>query len=192
MLFPTLPQPWLANIMRADFPGLCSWTEALSASVFGPEVTLEDAFLKGPIPSPEELKIIASKGILPWQPPTNLGVAGVSGAFLSSALEALPIVGELRRNTRTRLHSGESEPSSSLQTPLLVIGGVIAGLGLLAGYAFHTGLISLSSQERAEDKVKREFGLDSMGEAGAALGLYAEQMDAQVRIEDAAASGIPP
>jgi len=182
MLLPELPQPWLSKIMRSKFPDLCSWTEALSASVFGPEVTLDDAFLsRSSLRAEKEQR--DGKAILPWKAPDNGGVIGVSGVFLSGIADSIPVVGQLRRNTRMRQHGGkppQDEQSSSWQT-LTLVGSLIAGVGLIVGYAFHSGLISLSSMEEAEEE--RRNGLGSLGEAGAALSMYADHMDAQARVD---------
>jgi sorting and assembly machinery component 37 len=190
MLLPDLPQPWLSKIMRNKFPNLCSWTEALSASVFGPEVTLGDAF---PTPSNRSEKTPSEKAILPWKAPDDGGVIGVGGVFLSGVADAIPILGQLRRNTRMRQHGGktpEDEQSSSWQT-LTLVSGLIASVGLMVGYAFHSGLISLSANEEAEEEMNKATGLGSFGEAGAALMMYADQMDTQVRIDRAAEAGPP-
>jgi sorting and assembly machinery component 37 len=44
---------------------------------------------------------------------------------------------------------------------------------------FHQGLISFGEGEETKKEVSG--GLDALGEAGAALGFYASQMDEQVR-----------
>lgn len=76
MLMPELPQPWLANTMRQKFPTLCNWTEGLSASVFGPETTLEDAFPRALGDSVEDVreKRLRAQKILPWKAPEKGGV----------------------------------------------------------------------------------------------------------------------
>jgi sorting and assembly machinery component 37 len=181
MLVPELPQPWLANTMRKKFPGLSNWTEALIASVFGPETTLEDAFSAKLGDSVEDVrqKRMRNRGILPWKTPDNGGVISVSGTFLASVADSIPVVGQLRRNTRMRQHGGktpEEEQSRSWQT-ITSVGGLIASIGLMIGYAFHAGFISLPL---AEEKREEIAGLDAFGEAGAALGLYAEQIQTPV------------
>jgi len=186
MLLPDLPQPWLSKTMKAKFPELCAWTEALSESVFGPDTTLEDAFLAVPKDGSERKKSI--RRILPWKAPDNGGLLGVGGVFVSGMVDSIPIIGQLRRNMRMRQHGGktyEEEQSSSWQT-LSLVGGLIAGVGLLAGYAFQSGLVSLTTTEAEKEK---PAGLGAFGEAGAALGIYADQMDAEVRLERPVATG---
>jgi sorting and assembly machinery component 37 len=175
MLLPELPQSWLADAMRKDFPALCGWTEALSTSVFGPETTISDAFPRILGDSPEDLKEkrTREKGILPWTAPSNGGVIGVGSTFLASVADSIPVVGQLRRNTRMRQHGGKTqeEESSSWQT-LTTIGSFVAGVGIMIGYALHSGLITLPSAETEQ----KSGGLRDFGEAGAALGLYSSQM----------------
>jgi len=180
MLLPELPQPWLSKAMKAKFPELCAWTEALSESVFGPETTLEDAFLATPEEGSEMNP--PSRRILPWKAPDNGGLLGVGGVFVSGMVDTIPIIGQLRRNMRMRQHGGktyEEDQSSSWQT-LSLVGGLIAGVGLLAGCAFQSGLVSLTTTEAEK---RKPAGLGGLGEAGAALGVYADQMDAQVRLD---------
>ncbi|KAH8600979.1 Tom37 C-terminal domain-containing protein [Bisporella sp. PMI_857] len=184
MLLPDLPQPWLSKTMRGKFPDLCSWTEVLCDSVFGPQATLDDAFLA----KPEEASGVKTKGILPWRVPDNGGTLGVGGAFLSGVADTLPVVGQWRRNGRaTQLNrkSAVEEQSSAWQVVGLV-GGLIAGIGLAAGYAVQSGLISLSTTEAESES---RAGLEAFGEAGAVLGAFANQMDSQVRLEKDRESG---
>jgi sorting and assembly machinery component 37 len=46
---------------------------------------------------------------------------------------------------------------------------------------FHQGLISFGEGEESKESVSDNGGLGAFGEAGAALGFYASQMDEQVR-----------
>jgi sorting and assembly machinery component 37 len=184
MLVPDLPQPWLAQTLRKKFPVLCAWTEELKKTVFGPDVTVHDAFLTklGDSELDLRLKRLRGRGHLPWKAPDSGGVVGVGGVFLNGVADRIPVVGQLRRNTRMRQHGGQTTEdgveSSSFQY-LTVVASVIAGLGAVAGYMFHQGLISFGEGE--ETKEKGNGGLGAFGEAGAALGFYANQMDEQVK-----------
>jgi sorting and assembly machinery component 37 len=198
MLRPELPQPWLANTMRSRFSGLCSWTEALGASVFGPETTLADAFpakLGGSVEDVRE-KRLRGRGLLPWRAPDNGGATGVGSTFLANAADSIPVVGQLRRNTRMRQSGGKTpdeEQTSSWQA-LTAIGSLVAGVGIAVGYALHSGLISFPLGGETRDE--RRNGLAAFGEAGEALGLYAQRMQAPPRSEatfhdNITAEGVP-
>lgn len=189
MLIPELPQPWLAQCARKKFPSLCSWTEELRKSVYGPEVTVHDAFLTklGDSELDLRLKRLRGKGHLPWKAPDNGGAVGIGNVFLSGVADGIPVVGQLRRNTRMRQHGGltteDGVDSSSFQY-LTLIAGVVTGLGAVAGYMFNQGLISFGEdggKGEEEKEQRRGEGLGAFGEAGAALGFYASQMDEQVR-----------
>ncbi|KAG9241775.1 Tom37 C-terminal domain-containing protein [Calycina marina] len=186
MLLPELPKPWLSKTMKSKFPELCAWTEALSGSVFGPKTTLEDAFLAT---ADEERHDRAPKRrTLPWKEPDNGGVVGVGAVFASGLVDSIPIVGQLRRSRKMRQHGGktyEEEQSPSWQT-LTLVGGLVAGVGLLAGYIFQSE--SLSQTTSGAEKNKSD-GLGEFGEAGAALGIYAEHLDASARIDRPATMG---
>jgi sorting and assembly machinery component 37 len=178
MLIPSLPQPWLAKTMRKKFPDLCAWTEEMIDHVFGGPVEAGDALLLngGNSTSAEQ------KGYLPWTAPRNGGAVGVGSVFLSSLADSIPVVGQLRRNTRMRQHGGKTlddELQGSSWQSIAAIGSIIAGLGLAVGYMFQQGLITLPSGEEAEKE--RNANLDAFGDAGAALSVFANQMDAEAQ-----------
>lgn len=178
MLIPELPQPWLEKTMRKKFPDLCAWTEETIENVFGGPVEAEEALLRngGDSTSAER------KGCLPWAVPKNSGAIGVGSVFLSSIADSIPVVGQLRRNTRMRQHGGKTlddELQSSSWQSIAAIGSIVAGLGLAVGYMFQQGLISLPP---AEGPVKgRNASLDAFGDAGAALSVFANQMDIEAQ-----------
>jgi len=178
MLIPELPQAWLSKTMRKKFPELCTWTEENRNSVFGGPVELGDAFL----PNGGNSAIATRTGYLPWTAPKNGGAVGVGKVFLSSIADSIPVVGQLRRNTRMRQHGGKTlddELQSSSWQTITVVGSIIAGLGLAVGYMFQQGIIALPSAE--EPETQRKAGLDAFGDAGAALSVYANQMDAETQ-----------
>jgi sorting and assembly machinery component 37 len=174
MLIPELPQPWLSNTMRTKFPALCTWTGGIRETVFGKDVSLYDACLLAPEDSRE-------KTHLPWKAPENRSASAVGSAFVTSMADSIPILGQLRRNTRMRQHGGKTpdeDTQDSYWSYLYAIGGLIAGLGVVGGYLFHEGLISFPSGEEEEKR-----GLESFGEAGQALSFLADQMDVQAERE---------
>lgn len=185
MLIPELPQPWLSKTMRTHFQGLCAWTQDLREEVLGPPVTVDDAFLKdhGDSSTGRE-KRQRRTSFLPWEAPHNGGVIGIGGAYLSSLADSIPLVGQYKRSTLELQHS-ENAPEDEhgpARHALTVATGLLAGIGLLVGYMFHQGFISLGNEEPER---QRGNGLDAFGEAGAALSVYANQMDAQVQRQKA-------
>lgn len=173
MLVPELPQPWLAKVMRSKFPALCSWTTQTMDSVFGGSVDVGDALLTAGAD-----KNSAQKAHLPWAQPKNGGALGSGKVFLSSMADSIPVVGQLRRNTRMRQHGGKTlddELQGSSWQSLAVVGSLIASLGLVAGYMFQQGFISLPYA--AEPEKERRPGFDAFGDAGAVLSVYANQLD---------------
>ncbi|RDL31127.1 Uncharacterized protein BP5553_09916 [Venustampulla echinocandica] len=186
ILVPDLPQPWLAQTMRSNFPDLAAWTEELGESIFGGPVDVSDALLsKGKADTKPIRTSEKGKGSLPWAAPYNGGIIGVGRVFLSSIGDSIPIVGQLRRNTRMRQHGGktpgdELQTSSSWQT-LTTVGSVISAVGLVLGYMFHQGVISLPSSEESEKQGSNTADLNAFGDAGAALSIYANRMDAETQ-----------
>ncbi|TVY44220.1 Metaxin-like protein [Lachnellula occidentalis] len=178
MLIPSLPQPWLARTMRKKFPVLCAWTEDMIDNVFGGPVKAEDALR----PAGGDSASAERKGYLPWTAPNNGGAIGTGSVFLSSIADSIPVVGQLRRNTRMRLHGGKTlndELHSSSWQGVAAISSIVAGLGLAVGYMFQQGLIPLPSGE--EPAKERNASLDTFGDAGAALSVFATQLDAEAQ-----------
>jgi len=187
MLVPDLPQPWLSSTLLKKFPSLAKWAEGLSKEVFGPENTIHDAFLTklGDSELDVRLKRLRGRGHLPWVKPENGGAIGVGGTFLGGLVDGIPVLGQLRRNVRMRAHGGQTTEdgveSSSFQY-LTVIAGLVAGLAGVAGYLFTQGMIGFGDETKVgETRGNGTGGLGAFGEAGAALGVYASQMDEQVR-----------
>lgn len=181
MLVPELPQPWLAKTMRRKFPDLCTWTKELREEVLGLDVDIHDALPRSGKDVAE--KRSRGKGHLPWKVPVNGGVVGVGSMFLSNIADSIPVVGQLRRNTRMRQHGGktpEEEQSPSWQA-LTVLSSILTGAGLVAGYMFHQDFISFPSSEEPEKEKRGGAGLGAFGEAGDMLSMYANQMDYQVQ-----------
>jgi len=169
MLVPELPQDWLSKTMRRKFPDLCTWTKELRKEVFGQEVWLQDAYGKLP----------KEKSHLPWKTPVNTGVVGIGVMFFSSIADSIPILGQLRRNTRVQPHGGKTpkEAQGSEWQTFTVLSSILAGVGLVAGYMFHQGIISFPGSEEPD---KGKAGLGAFGEMGDMLSMYASQMDQQV------------
>jgi len=181
MLVPDLPQPWLSKILRTNFSRLCVWTEELKAKIFGPAVTVEDALLRshGSNAGVDGEKAEQSS-FLPWAAPQDRDVVGIGHAYLASLANSIPVVGEYRRNIREEQLSQKKtneEPSPTLNIAT-ISGSVLASVGLLIGYMFHQGIISLG---RGEPERQGNNSLDAFGEAGAALSIYADRMDAEIQ-----------
>lgn len=177
MLMPELPQPWLARAMKAKYSKLCRWTEEMGTKVFGGDVRVEDAF------PTESLEREKKKG-LPWRAPSNRDVLTVGGVFLSGIADSVPVVGQLRRNTRMRQHGGktpEDDTQSLAWQRLVTVGSAIAGAGILVGYLFQQGILSLPSYEADEKRDNRTFG--DFGEAGDLLSDYANQMSYEAQLQ---------
>jgi sorting and assembly machinery component 37 len=180
MLVPELPQPWLAQTMRRRFPDICSWVEDLSSQIFGGPVDADDAFLTT---RDEFTPLKGGKSSLPWVAPSNGGMVGVGSVFLSSIADSIPLVGQLRRNTRMRQHGGKthkSELESSSWQSISTIGSLVAGLGMGIGYLFYQGLISLPAGESNRYE-NTGSGYNDFGDAGEILGIYSNKVDVETQ-----------
>ncbi|EPE27673.1 hypothetical protein GLAREA_04464 [Glarea lozoyensis ATCC 20868] len=184
MLVPELPQPWLARAMRRKYPDLCTWVENLSNLVFGGPVDADDAFLTT---RDEFTPSKGGKSSLPWVAPHNGGMVGVGSVFLSSIADSIPVVGQLRRNTRMRQHGGKthaSELESSSWRSISTVSGLVASVGLLIGYMFQQGFITLPAGD-SEGYQNTTSGFTDFGDAGEILGIYPVRVDTEIQRQDA-------
>lgn len=147
-LVPSLPYPWFADAMKEKAPLLAEYVQQLRQRCFG-TVDISDAF--------EKAGSGFSRSSLPWQAPERPSVGRVGMTLLDNLCEATPILNQIRTNRR--LKQAVVSPESHLdpeQKRMVVeiaevrrrelytsIVTVTAGLGAMAGYMFHTGIISL-------------------------------------------------
>lgn len=147
-LVPSLPYPWLADAMKAKTPLLAEYTQQLRQRCFG-TVDVTDAF--------EEAESRLSRSSLPWQKPERPSVGRIGMTLFDNLCDATPILKEIRGNQR--LKQAATSPESHLdpeQRRMVAklaevrrrelytsIVTVTAGLGAMAGYMFHIGLIRL-------------------------------------------------
>lgn len=183
MLYPNLPQPWLAKTMRKKFPDLVEWVEELKNEVLGGAVNVDDAMLTK---SANANAVQQKKMHLPWQAPESRGILNVGGVFLANLADSMPIVGQRRKDNRMRRYSGEEtgkDTGSQLWRYVATVGGLVAAVGLVTGYALHQGLMQLPENwpGKKDDESEKTQGLSDLGEAGQALFAFADQMDSSVQ-----------
>lgn len=147
-LVPSLPYPWLADAMKDKTPLLAEYTQQLRQRCFG-TVDVTDAF--------QEAGSSFSRSSLPWQAPERPSVGKVGMTLFDNFCDATPVLKEIRANRR--LKQAATSPGSHLdpeQKQMVAklaevrrrelytsIVSVTAGLGAMAGYMFHIGLIRL-------------------------------------------------
>jgi len=190
-LFPELPQPWLADIMRAKFGRLCAYVHNRRGTFFGGPVSVEDALSVGDDSAGkdeaevERTKRVKDKGALPWMTPERGGLITIGSLLLDNILDSIPLVDQLRASNRLARAAEDSDMTDQEKEQIRAIASarrrelfsqiitVGAGISAFVGYLFYTGIVSLPSDE-AEMSEKR--GLADMGEAGAMLAM-ANYMD---------------
>lgn len=182
MLYPKLPQPWLSKTMRKKFPHLVRWVDELKDAVWG-VVTLDDALLTK---AAHGNAVQRKKNDLPWQAPEPRGILNVGGVFLAGLADSIPMVGQARKNHRMRRYGGEGAEKNArgkVWTYFATVGGVLAAVGLVAGFALQRGLIQVPENWHGKkgDEREKTQGLDDLGEAGHALFAFADQIDESVR-----------
>lgn len=181
MLYPQLPQPWLAKTMRTKFPDLAKWVEELKDEVWGDVVSVDDAILTK---DGNANAVQQKKTELPWHAPDSRGILNVGSVFWASLADSIPIVGQQRKDNRLRRYGGkdtEKDTGSEVWKYVATVGGLLAAVGMVAGYALHQGMIQLpeSLAGKKHDEKENTQGLSDFGEAGQALFAFADQLDGQ-------------
>lgn len=157
----------------------------MGQSIFGGPASLEDAFLSRRSDSgdAEGATRARGKGHLPWAAPQNMGIVGVGSSFISSIADSIPLVGQLRRDARTRHYdvktTSAEDSTSSAWRNLAIFGSLVAGVGVAAGLLFQQGLLPLGLEEEERKDSWEGGGFGSFGEAGAALSVLTGPRDAQ-------------
>ena len=178
MTVPELPQPWLARTLKSKFPALWRWTEETREMMFCESVAVNEELENGGR---------RNTSSLPWRTTSHGGVIDVAELFISSIADSIPIIGQLRRNTRMRQHGGKTSDHSAETSSwmrLVTFASVLSGAGLLIGYVLQQGLLLPSSEDK-----KRTGNLEHFGEAGEALAAYARQLDFEIQGQREVAGG---
>ncbi|KAK2767707.1 hypothetical protein FQN54_003865 [Arachnomyces sp. PD_36] len=146
-LVPSLPYPWFADAMKEKTPSLAAYAQQLQRC-FG-TVDVEDAFREG--------ANNLSRSSLPWQAPERPSIGRVGMTIFDNICDATPVLKEIRANQRLKQAGMSSEPGLDPKQQRMIVKladarrrelytsivTVTAGLGAMAGYMFHTGLLPL-------------------------------------------------
>jgi sorting and assembly machinery component 37 len=187
-LYPDLPQPWLAEIMRTDFGRLGGYVHNLVGAFFGGSVSVEQALGAGIASAgllnktdAERHRLARERGLLPWKAPERGGLWTIGSLVLENVLDSVPLVDQLRASNRLSRAARESNLTEEekkqvravaaarrreLFSQVLAVG---AGFSAFVGYLFYNGIVSFSTSEEEEAVDKRS--LADMGEAGAMLAM---------------------
>ena len=171
MQAPQLPLDWLRRGMKEKYPRLGKWTAVVARSTFGE--------LTDPGHALEALHKDNGKAerSLPWQAPVRPTVATIASTILDNAMDALPIVSQLRANQQLKKSSGDPGLEEYERKQMAVIArnrnrelysqifAAGASISTFVGYLFWVGILQLPKR-RNDNAGKRNFGA-----AGAMLGL---------------------
>ena len=191
-LYPDLPQPWLADILRDRYGRLCGYVHDLRASFFGGPVSVQDALLDAAAVTTEQDRR-SERHILPFVAPSTGSLLDISALLLTNVLDSVPVLSQLRASNRlTRAATDDdggddgNDMSGSERAQLLAIATarrkelvaqiltVGAGVGAFVGYLFYTGIVALPTfegQGQGEAALQGRRNLGDMGEAGAMLAM---------------------
>ncbi|KAL7270462.1 hypothetical protein RUND412_006833 [Rhizina undulata] len=170
-----LPHPFLASIMRAEYPRLCAYVHELRQRTLGPPIADVSGILG--------ITEVPSAGI-PWAPIERGDLPWITGLIVQRALEAVPFttaasMSRMRKKAAEERAEEEMDPEDlvrkrkiegltrreKVKSVLFVVGGVAA----FVGYVFWTGLISISFVgDEAEEVVEEEEGEEGTGKFGLA------------------------
>jgi len=164
MLFPTVPQDWLASTMRRKYKKLVAYTERMHQKL-DLQTKAEDVVSLSKCASVEDVigRRKACNLSLPWNPPAAPTVIGVSRRTAQELLSQIPLF------SRTATIVSTNAPRSSFwQTYLPTILGVTAtSIGLSLYYAFRTGALIWPHGEEVHIFGRKRFA--DYGHLGAAL-----------------------
>lgn len=168
---PQMPQPWVAESMKARYPQLCEYVNRMTKTYFGGTVDIRHAF-----PSLDDDQARAHSNphaddskTLPWRRPDRKGFSTKGAMFLIGASNSLPLAEHFPKNN-VRIGSEVAEGQSlsagyntlaarsDIVPPLLAVGSVVAMIG---AYLFYSGIHSGPAAHKS--------ALSDMGEAGAML-----------------------
>ena len=167
MLAPDLAYPWLRDAMQTKGPQVTIYTERLRQKWFG-ALPLDPAL----VPSS------SSSSSIPWKSPQRANIYQVSSTLLSTLLDSLPIIRDVRTNNRLRDAAADSDLSDTEQKALtqyatgrkkdvfLSVAMVLGGGVALAAYMVRVGLVRVSwdgqrdDRRGQDDEVEEVEGLD--------------------------------
>lgn len=165
MLYPKLPQDWLATTMRRKYGRLVEYTERLHRTLrLQTEVKDVQSLAKCKTKDDVVGRRVACRMTLPWSASGTAGVADIASTVAAAAAEHIPIIGG---PSVTLIHArpvrrgvfGEHFPA------ILVATTTTLALGIY--YAFHTGLVAWPHGEATHIFGRKRFS--DYGHLGAAL-----------------------
>jgi len=183
MLFPQVPQDWLASTLRRKYKKLAAYTERVHAHL-KLESKAEDVMSLSRCKSDEEVyfRWQARNISLPWSPPAASSIAGVVTATARELLAQIPLFSN--RATIVSLHA----PKFSMWRQYLptVLGLTASSLVLVLYYAFRTGaLLWPHGEEIHIFGRKRLADYGHLGAALAGVSLLGRQASADAAFHDA-------
>ncbi|KAL8744389.1 MAG: hypothetical protein Q9190_003363 [Brigantiaea leucoxantha] len=167
-LRPAVPQPWLAESLTKNYPRLHRYVDAVIQHFFGSSIGPSDALPDPFQPTASSL----SSPKLPWRTPSRKSLLSTVSEVSSTALENLPLFGNLFKPNPLSPSVAFNDPAASA-LPLLVPAvalGIISSLVSVVGYGLYSGEVPFSSHWLQGGRRTREKSLRDMGEAGVMLG----------------------
>ncbi|KAL8782118.1 MAG: hypothetical protein Q9213_005688 [Squamulea squamosa] len=185
VLVPKVPQAWLAQKVKTNYPDLCRYVEDLARDCFGLE--LHTSSEEDPNRDGRQDTVIATTSILPWKTPevpTSLIPLNININILP-LLESLPLFGSFYRPPPLQSPTTNPHDEFANRIPILptFFLGLTASIAALGTYILWTGEMPSSTWLHAvRQRHRMTFGwplgarggrtqrLHEMGEAGAMLG----------------------
>lgn len=166
MLYPKLPQDWLAKIMRRKYGKLVRFTERIHERL---NIATNADEVMALARSDHEEK--SRQMTLHWTPPQASGILEIGANILHDLLSRIPIIGpssviDLPSESASRSNYLERSTTWHNYFPLL-LSLTTTSVGLLSYYAFSTGLLIWPRGEAIQIFGKRR--LADYGHLGAAL-----------------------
>ncbi|KAK3711704.1 hypothetical protein LTR37_009481 [Vermiconidia calcicola] len=142
MLFPSLPQDWLAKTTRTKYPKLARYTERMHEKM-GLETDAEKVMSLTDCKNEAAVQATcdACEMKLPWEPFSTVGALGVTTTIANDLISQIPLIGGssvkiIPSKTPTKSRSQQLQP----YLPGILV-ATATSLTLFGYYAFTTGLL---------------------------------------------------
>ena len=164
MLYPHLPQDWLAKVLRKRYPRLARYTERMHEGL-KMETNVDEVMGLAQCKNEKEVERLrrACGMVLPWAPPVPSGILDVTSTITGDLMSRIPL---LRPSTQIILTSPYKQIPVQRYVPA-ILAATATTLGIFGYYAFATGLLTWPHGEEVHIFGRKR--LADYGHLGAAL-----------------------
>lgn len=166
MLYPSLPQDWLAKTLRTKYPKLIRYVERMHERL-ELQTSVDEVMSLMKCKSTEDAEVFREKRkmTLPWEPPVQSSAADITKTVAFDFASRVPLIGP----SRTQILPAHAQPSPFWQHRYFpaILATMATSFGMLGYYAFATGLLNWPRGDAVHIFGRKRFS--DYGNLGAAL-----------------------